>query len=213
MTIILPDLPYNYDALEPHISSDTMTVHHDKHHKTYVDKLNAAIKDTDYADMPLNQIVEKSHKDKDQAVFNNAAQAWNHGFYWHCLSATKSKLSDDLETAINDKFGSQARLVKAIQDEGTKHFGSGWVWLVLSGGKLDVISTHDAETPIAMGGDTIPLLTLDVWEHAYYLDRKNERPAYLEAALENIINWDFVSANFDNDIAWEYPTEQTVEMA
>jgi superoxide dismutase, Fe-Mn family len=213
MTIILPDLPYSYDALEPHISSDTMTVHHDKHHKTYVDKLNAAIKDTDYADMPLNQIVEKSHKDKEQAIFNNAAQAWNHGFYWHCLSANTSKLSDDLETAINDKFGSQARMLKAIQDEGTKHFGSGWVWLVLTGGKLDVISTHDAETPIAMSGDTIPLLTLDVWEHAYYLDRKNERPAYLEAALENIINWDFVSANFGNDSAWEYPSEHSMEMA
>ncbi len=213
MTVILPDLPYSYDALEPHISSDTMTVHHDKHHKTYVDKLNAAIKGSDYEDMELNDIVIKSHKDKETAVFNNAAQAWNHGFYWHCLTGKKTQLSDDLETAINDKFGSQSRFLKAIQDEGTKHFGSGWVWLVLSGGKLEVISTHDAETPIAMGNDTIPLLTLDVWEHAYYLDRKNERPAYLEAVLENIINWEFVSDNFNNATAWEYPSEESVEMA
>jgi superoxide dismutase, Fe-Mn family len=210
MTIMLPDLPYAYDALEPHISSDTMIVHHDKHHKTYVDKLNAAINDTDYEDMELNAIVEKSYQDKDTAIFNNAAQAWNHGFYWHCLSPVKSSTSVELETAISDKFGSQARLIKAVQDEGTKHFGSGWVWLVLNEGKLDVISTHDADTPIAMSKDTVPLMTLDIWEHAYYLDRKNERPAYLEAALDNIINWEFVSSNFENGIAWKYPAMRSM---
>jgi superoxide dismutase, Fe-Mn family len=207
MTIILPKLPYAYDALEPHISSDTMKVHHDKHHKTYVEKLNAAIEGTSYADMPLNDIVKASAEDDDKAVFNNAAQAWNHGFYWECLASdSKSEPDAGLSAAITATFESHAKLLDTIEEAGTKHFGSGWVWLVHDGDILKVISTHDAETPIATDDSALPLLTLDVWEHAYYLDRKNERPAYLKAALKNLINWDFVNENFNRGEAWQYPT-------
>ena len=206
MAIALPKLPYAYDALEPHISGETMKVHHDKHHKTYVDKVNAAIKDTAYADLSLNEIVAQSHSEGDTGVFNNAAQAWNHGFYWHCLSAEKGhEASDALMAAVNDAFGSVDGMHAALEEEGAKHFGSGWVWLVSNKGKLEVISTHDAETPIAMNENMLPLFTLDLWEHAYYLDQKNERPKYLKAALKNMVNWDFVNANFASSKAWEYP--------
>ncbi len=207
MTVVLPNLPYAVDALEPHISGATMEVHHGKHHKTYVDKLNAAIKGTDYADMDLNDIVIASKKAEDTPVFNNAAQAWNHGFYWHCLTEKSDvAMTDMLKSAVEKAFGSEAGLLKALQEAGEKHFGSGWAWLVMDGDALKVISTHDADTPIAMGDTMIPLLTLDVWEHAYYLDRKNERPKYLETALKHLINWDFVSANFASSKAWQYPS-------
>jgi superoxide dismutase, Fe-Mn family len=206
MTVILPPLPYAANALEPHISAATMEVHHGKHHKTYVDKLNAAIKDTLYAELDLNEIVISASDAKDTGIFNNAAQAWNHGFYWHCLTDNAgAEMTAELKAAIIKAFGSQAELIKSLQEAGEKHFGSGWAWLVLDDGELKVLSMHDAETPIAVSKKMIPLLTLDVWEHAYYLDRKNERPKYLAAALSNLINWDFVSANFASAKAWQYP--------
>ncbi len=206
MTVILPALPYAFNALEPHISASTMQVHHGKHHKSYVDKLNAAIKDTLYEDLDLNEIVIAAHAAKDTAIFNNAAQAWNHGFYWHCLTNNKdTAITGELKAAIDEAFGSEAEMAALLQEAGEKHFGSGWAWLVLDDGALKVTSMHDADTPIAMSKKMIPLLTLDVWEHAYYLDRKNERPKYLAAALANLVNWDFVSANFASAKAWQYP--------
>ena len=204
--IVLPPLPYADDALEPHISSETLKVHYGKHHKTYVEKLNAAIKDTNYAGLSLNEIVKLADNQGDTDIFNNAAQAWNHGFYWHCLSADKTKgMSAQLTEAVEKTFGSAKELVTAIEDMGTKHFGSGWVWLVSDKGKLEVVSGHDAETPISMNKNMLPLFTLDLWEHAYYLDRKNDKSAYLRATLDNLINWDFVNSNFSSSMVWEYP--------
>ena len=208
MSVTLTKLPYAYDALEPNISSDTMKVHHDKHHKTYVDKLNDAIKDTPYSDLSLNDIVMLAKRESNAAVFNNAAQAWNHGFYWHCLTPEKAqKPSDELSAAITSDFGSMENLIAQLQDAGEKHFGSGWIWLIRENGGLAVISTHDADTPLGASNDDVPLLTLDVWEHAYYLDRKNERPKYLAATLKNLINWEFVSDNFASAAAWQYTSK------
>jgi superoxide dismutase, Fe-Mn family len=207
MPVALTILPYETGALEPHISAATMEVHHGKHHKTYVEKLNAAIEDTDYAAMDLNAIVIGAHDVGDTEIFNNAAQAWNHGFYWECLTGEAGTApSDDLQSAIDAAFGSSADMMSELQTAGEKHFGSGWAWLVSHNGTLKVTSMHDADTPIAMGDGMKPLLTLDVWEHAYYLDRKNERPKYLDAALKNLINWDFVSSNFASETVWQYPS-------
>lgn len=208
MSIILPPLPYKIDALEPHISAETLKLHHGKHHKAYVDHLNEAISGTAYASQTLEEIVAGSHNDGEVEIFHNAAQAWNHGFYWNCLAEKPSKdVSSELEIAIGKSFGSTDGLINELNTAGEKHFGSGWAWLVSEDGELSVISTHDAETPIAMTGNVIPLLTIDVWEHAYYVDWKNERPKYLKAVLGNLINWDFVSENFARDSVWQYPSK------
>ncbi len=199
MTIALMPLPYAQDALEPHISSKTLEIHHGAHHKTYVDKLNAAIEGTDNAGKPLEAIVKAS----SGPLFNNAAQTWNHGFYWHSLSPEKTQPSESLATAIKNDFGSMDALLEALTNEAVGHFASGWAWLVVEGGKLKVISTHDAGTPITT--DANPLVTIDVWEHAYYIDQMNKRPAYVKAVLENVINWKFASDNFDRGTAWVYP--------
>ncbi len=206
MPITLPDLPYEIDALEPHISADTLTVHHGKHHKAYVDKLNAAIEGTSYAKMTLEEIVASSFKDGEVEIFHNAAQAWNHGFYWNCMTDKRgASFSNELNAAITTKFGSIDKMLEALSTAGEKHFGSGWAWLVLEDGELTVASTHDAETPVAHRGEIIPILTVDVWEHAYYLDWKNERPKYLSAVLKNLINWEFASENFARNSVWAYP--------
>ena len=186
----LPDLPYAMDALAPHISKETLEFHYGKHHQTYVTKLNDAIKGTDFAAMDLEDIVKKS----DGGVFNNAAQIWNHTFYWHCLSpngggAPSGKLAD----AIKSKWGSVDDFKKAFGDSAAVNFGSGWTWLVQKAdGSLDIANTSNAATPLT-GADT-PLLTCDVWEHAYYIDYRNSRPNYLNAYW-SLVNWDFAAAN------------------
>lgn len=206
MPIILSALPYEIDALEPHISAETLTVHHGKHQKTYVEKLNKAIEGTPYAAMTLEEIVASSFKDGEVDVFHNAAQAWNHGFYWNCMTANRNAaFSDELNEAITSKFGSVEAMLEDLSTAGEKHFGSGWAWLVIEDGELTVTSTHDAETPAAHGNESIPILTVDVWEHAYYLDWKNERPKYLAAVLKNLINWEFASENFARKSVWAYP--------
>ncbi|MCB2076404.1 MAG: superoxide dismutase [Novosphingobium sp.] len=199
MTISLMPLPYAQDALEPHISSATLEVHHGAHHKAYVDKLNAAIEGTDEAGKPLEDIVKAASGGK----FNNAAQVYNHGFYWHSLSPEKTEPSAALSAAIDEAFGSMDKLLEDLSNEAVNHFASGWAWLVSDGGKLKVISTHDAGTAITEGVN--PLLTIDVWEHAYYVDQKNKRPAYVKAVAENLLNWKFASDNFDRGTAWVYP--------
>ncbi|PNU02027.1 superoxide dismutase [Novosphingobium guangzhouense] len=199
MTIALMPLPYAQDALEPHISSKTLEIHHGAHHKTYVDKLNAAIAGTENE----GKSVEEIAKAASGPLFNNSAQTWNHGFYWHSLSPEKTAPSESLAAAITNDFGSMDALLEALSNEAVNHFSNGWAWLVVEGGKLKVISTHDADS--ALVKDVTPLLTVDVWEHAYYIDQMNKRPAYVKAVLENILNWKFASDNFDRGTAWTYP--------
>lgn len=199
MTISLMPLPYAQDALEPHISAKTLEIHHGAHHKTYVDKLNAAVEGTANADKSVEEIT----KTASGPLFNNAAQIWNHGFYWYSMSPSKTAPSAELAAAIDKDFGSLDALLEALSNEAVNHFASGWAWLVVDGGTLKVISTHDAGCPITT--DVVPLLTIDVWEHAYYIDQMNKRPAYVKAVLENLINWDFASENFARGTAWTYP--------
>ena len=199
MTIPLMPLPYANDALEPHISSKTLEIHHGAHHKTYVDKLNAAIAGTENEGKSVEEIAKSS----SGGLFNNAAQTYNHGFYWMSLSAEKTEPSESLAAAIAADFGSMDALLEALTNEAVNHFASGWAWLVVDAGKLKVISTHDAGTAITE--DVNPLITIDVWEHAYYIDQMNKRPVYVKTVLENLINWKFASDNFDRGTAWVYP--------
>lgn len=188
MTFKLPELPYAADALEPVISAETIEYHYGKHHQGYVDKLNAMV---DAADS-LEDIIANS----DGALFNNAAQVWNHTFYWHCMAPGGTPPGNgELLAAIDAAFGSMDGLKQAFLTAAAGNFGSGWTWLVMSqSGGLEIVSTDDADTPVARG--VKPILTVDVWEHAYYIDYRNARPKYLEAWWE-IINWKFVESQFE----------------
>jgi Fe-Mn family superoxide dismutase len=203
MTVKLIDLPYAEDALAPHISAETLRTHHGAHHKGYVDKVNAAIGGTELDSEPLEAIVKASKSEGKVPLFNSAAQTWNHGFYWNSLAPQATTPSTALSAAIDESFGSFEAMLDKLKDEAVNHFASGWAWLVAEGGSLAVISTHDAETPIT--GSANPLLTIDVWEHAYYIDVKNKRPDYVSAVLGNLLNWDFASENYDRGTAWVYP--------
>ncbi len=202
MTITLMPLPYAVDALAPAISADTMNTHHDKHHKGYVDKVNAAIAGTPHEAEPIEAIITAA-RGSDAKLFNNAAQVWNHGFYWLSLAPTPHAPSGDLAAAIDSSFGSLDALKKELAAKAEGHFGSGWAWLAVgAGSKLEVAETHDGDT---LGDGALkPLLTIDVWEHAYYIDRKNERPKYVAAAIEHLA-WDFAAENYARDGAWTYP--------
>jgi len=190
MTFQLPELPFAMDALEPHMSAETLKLHHGKHHKAYVDKLNKAIEGTPYAELTLEEIVRHSFK-KDPNVFNNAAQHWNHSFFWQCLAPDRGAPSGELRKRIETDFGDVAAFRKEFSKAAETQFGSGWAWLVLDGGKLKVVTTPNGETPLL--NDQHALLTLDVWEHAYYVDYRNERPKFISTVLGNLINWDFVA--------------------
>lgn len=194
MTIAFPELPYAADALEPHISAQTLEFHYGKHHKAYVDKLNAAISGTDYEAQDLETIIFASHKAADSGVFNNAAQAWNHTFLWNSMSPNGGAPEGALAEAINERFGGMDGFKEQFKAAALGQFGSGWTWLVRKAGKLDIVSTGNAETPLT--DEVTPLLTLDVWEHAYYLDYQNKRDAYIDAFLDKLINWDFAARNF-----------------
>lgn len=194
MKYTLPKLPYALDALAPFISRETLEFHHGKHHRTYVTTLNELIADTMFEDMPLEQIIAEAKG----AVFNNAAQAWNHSFFWECLAPAGAGHKPDaqLKSAIESAFGSMQDFQRKFTESATKNFGSGWTWLIRRGsGDLDILNTSNADTPIRTGD--IPLLTCDVWEHAYYIDYRNERAKYLKG-FWNIVNWEFVSQNFDH---------------
>ena len=199
MSIEFPALPYPTEALEPHVSAKTLEFHHGKHHKAYVDKLNAAIAGTDYEGKTLETIIAASHKAADTAVFNNAAQAWNHTFLWNSMSPNSSEPETALADAINERFGDMAAFKEQFKAAALGQFGSGWTWLVRKAGQLEIVSTANAETPLT--DDVTPLLTLDVWEHAYYLDYQNRRDAYIDAFLGELINWDFAAQNFKADRA------------
>jgi Fe-Mn family superoxide dismutase len=187
----LPPLPYAIDALEPHISKETLEFHYGKHHQTYVTNLNNLIKGTEFETLSLEDTVKRS----SGGMFNNAAQVWNHSFYWNCLSPNGGgEPTGALAEAINAKFGSFDSFKEAFTNNAVTTFGSGWGWLVKNAdGSLDLASTGNAATPLT--GDQKPLLTCDVWEHAYYIDYRNARPAYL-GAFWNLVNWDFVANNF-----------------
>ena len=197
MAFTLPDLPYAQDALAPHISGETLSFHHGKHHKAYVDKANDAIKGTDYEGLSLEEVIKKSWSEKNMGVFNNAAQIWNHTFYWHSMTPNGGgKPTGAIAEAIDASFGSYDKFAEEFKAAGAGQFGSGWAWLVKNGDKLEVRKTLNAENPITDGAT--PLLTMDVWEHAYYLDYQNRRPDYIGDFLGKLVNWDFVNQNLAN---------------
>ena len=193
MAFALPDLPYSKTAFGDLISKETFDYHHGKHHNAYVTKTNDAIEGTAHADKKLSEVIKAA----DGGLFNNAAQVWNHSFYWLCLSPEKKEMPAALKSKIEDAFGSVDDFKAKFKEEAVGHFASGWAWLVLKGDKLEITSLHDADTPVAH--DMKPLLTLDVWEHAYYLDYQNARPDYVSALLDNGIDWDFVAKNLDGE--------------
>ena len=194
MAFTLPDLPYAKDAFGDLLSVESFDYHHGKHHKAYVDKANELLGAKDKQPGTLVEAIEAA-KGKDKPLLYNTAQIWNHSFFWQCLSPDTAKPDAALARAIDDAFGSHDKLVTAMIEEGKAHFGSGWAWLVRDGGELKVTSFHDADTPLVHGVD--PLLTIDVWEHAYYIDYRNARPDYLKALVNDAIDWNFVSANMD----------------
>lgn len=206
MAIPLPPLPYSEDALAPAISAETLRTHHGKHHKAYVDKTNDAVKGGPLADASLEDIIRTAAEKGEKPLFNNAAQAWNHGFYWESLSPSAQQPSGALAEAIDSAFGSLDALKEELAKQGAAHFASGWVWLVARGGSLAVEQTHDAAT-FAVSTDARPLLVIDLWEHAYYLDHKNLRPDYLKQVIEGHLAWDFAGRNFESQAIWTYPAQ------
>lgn len=193
MSIELEALPFELDALAPHISKETLEYHYGKHHKAYVDKLNAAIEGTNLAKSSLVEIITTTDK---PGIFNNAAQVYNHTFYWNSLTPNgKGEPTGAIKQAIDKAFGSFSDFQEKFTQEAATHFGSGWAWLVKdASGKLEIISTHDAGNPLTE--KKTPLLTCDVWEHAYYIDYRNKRPDYLNAYWK-LVNWDFVQKNLE----------------
>lgn len=194
MKFELPELPYAMDALEPNISAKTLEYHYGKHHKAYIDKLNTALETQDFGSASLEEIIKHS----DNGLYNNAAQAWNHTFYWYGMSPDGGgEPTGDAAVAIDEAFGSFKNFKEEFTDTATKHFGSGWAWLVIcKHGKLEIKGMHDADNPLKVGDKAI--LALDVWEHAYYLDYQNARPDYI-TAFWNVVNWDFVSKQLTAD--------------
>ena len=191
MKLKLRPLPYDYSALAPHVGAATVETHYDKHHRGYLDKMNTALAGGPLEGKPLREVVRAS----DGELYNNAAQVWNHDFYWRSMSPEGGGLPHtELAQLLSQAFGGVAALKKELADAATNHFGSGWVWLIKdSGGKLRVAETHDAENFLKT--DATALVTIDVWEHAYYLDRRNERADYVEGFLEHLINWEFIDEN------------------
>lgn len=192
MSFQLPELPYAKDALAPHISAETLEYHYGKHHKTYVDKLNGLVEGTEMADKSLEEVVKSS----EGGMFNNAAQIWNHTFYWHCLSPNGGgEPTGALADAINTAYGSFEKFKEAFTQSAINNFGSSWTWLVKKAdGSVDIVNTSNAATPLT--DETVtPLLTVDLWEHAYYIDHRNSRPNYMDAFWA-LVNWEFASKNF-----------------
>lgn len=195
MNFTLPPLPYSQDALAPHISANTLSFHYGKHHQAYVDNLNKLVKDTPLAGQPLEEVIRASAKDSSKmGIFNNAAQVWNHTFYWNSMKPHGGGApSGEIAKKINADFGSFDKFKEEFKQAGATQFGSGWAWLVLDGGKLKVTKTGNADLPLAHGQKAI--LTMDVWEHAYYLDYQNRRPDYIATFLDKLVNWEFAEKN------------------
>ncbi len=198
MPFQLPDLPYAIDELAPHMSAETLEFHHGKHHQAYVTKTNELLEtERDLIGSPLSRVIREANRAGNAKLFNNSAQLWNHSFFWQCLApAEGQRPSGKLAHLIDDAFGSAEAMLGKLQEEAVNHFANGWAWLVLDRGALRITSLHDADTPLVHDG-MVPLFTLDVWEHAYYIDYRNERPKFAGAVLGNIVNWEFVARNLD----------------
>ena len=194
--ITLPDLPYAHDALEPHISKETLEYHHDKHHNAYVTNLNNLIKGTDLEGKELDDIIKATAGDASKAgIFNNAAQVWNHTFYWNCMTKNGGgKPTGELATKIDAAFGSYDKFAEEFAQAATTQFGSGWAWLIADkvNGELSIMKTSNGDNPMAHG--KVAVLTIDVWEHAYYIDYRNARPKYISTFIDHLINWDYANA-------------------
>ncbi|MEW6497879.1 MAG: superoxide dismutase [Cyanobacteriota bacterium] len=195
MAYELPNLPYAYDALDPYISAKTLEFHHDKHHAAYVTKYNQMVQDAGMGDKSIEEVIKATYNDSSKSgLFNNGAQAWNHTFFWNSMKpggggAPTGAVADK----INSDLGGYDKFKEDFKNAAATQFGSGWAWLVLDNGTLKIINSPNAVNPIALG--QTPLLTLDVWEHAYYLDYQNKRPDFIETFINNLINWDFVNQN------------------
>lgn len=191
---VLPPLPFAEDALEPVISAKTLSFHYGKHHKTYVDNLNKLVEGTDYSDLPLEEIIRGTvDRPERTPIFNNAAQTWNHTFYWKSLAGKGGEPPAALKEKMIEAFGSVADCKKELAAAAVGQFGSGWAWLVYDGDKLKVVKTGNAGTPLTSSAK--PLVTIDVWEHAYYLDYQNRRADYVNAVIEKLLNWEFALQN------------------
>lgn len=197
MAFELPELPYAKDALAPHMSAETMELHHDKHHATYVNKANELIQGSGLEDRPLEEVVRECFKNPELGgLFNQAAQHWNHAFYWTSMSPNGGgNIPGNLEARIRDDFGSVDAFKEAFIQAGVTQFGSGWAWLVADNGKLKVTKTPNAENPLVHG--QTPLMVCDVWEHAYYVDYRNRRPDFLKAWIDHLVNWEFAAKNLE----------------
>jgi Fe-Mn family superoxide dismutase len=203
MAFELSPLPYDYKALEPHISANTMHFHHDKHHQAYVTNLNNLVKGTPDEKKPLEELIKDSAGKPDKAkLFNNAAQVWNHDFFWHCMkSQGGGKANSEVSGTLEKAFGSLDAFKDEFKKAAVEQFGSGWAWLVLDKGQLKIVKTANADLPLAHGQTA--LLTCDVWEHAYYLDYQNRRPDFVQAYLDHLVDWSFVARNLSTKMAAE----------
>jgi Fe-Mn family superoxide dismutase len=199
MPFILPDLPYSREALGEYMSAETLEYHHDKHHKAYVDKTNGMLDDKGLSGARLSEVIRAAKERGDKPLFNNSAQIWNHSFYWQCLAPPEGQRpTGQLAEMIDQAFGSTDAMLEKLKAEAVGHFSNGWAWLVLDRDSLKITSLHDADTPLAYEGMK-PLLTLDVWEHAYYIDYRNRRPDFVDGVLSNIVDWEFVATNLDGE--------------
>ncbi len=195
MSFTLPDLPYAYDALQPYLSKETLEYHHDKHHKAYVTNANDLLKGSGLESKPLEEVIKLSHE-KNAPLFNNAAQHFNHALYWKSMKPNGGgKVPGALQKALIESFGSMDKMKQELTQAATSQFGSGWAWLAAKDGKIVVLKTGNAENPLTQGAT--PLLTIDVWEHGYYIDYRNKRPDYIKAFMENLVNWELAAENYD----------------
>jgi superoxide dismutase, Fe-Mn family len=204
----LPDLPYGYDALQPTMSSETLHLHHDKHHARYFTVMNEILQGKGGDAGSLEDVVVKAAKDGEKKLFNNAAQAWNHTFFWNCMTPAKGAPEGDLKAAVDAAFGGLEGLKTKFVDEGFAHFGSGWVWLAADkSGALSIVQTHDGENLLTK--DLVPLLVADLWEHAYYVDYKNDRKAFLGAWFDALPNWALAASQLaaakGQGAVWKHP--------
>ncbi len=206
----LPDLPYAYDALQPAMSAETLHLHHDKHHAAYVKTTNELLEKEGSTPQSLEEVVLEARRGGHSKLFNNAAQAWNHAFFWNCMTPGGSRPEGDLEAAIDEAFGGLEQLKEKFVTEGVGHFASGWVWLIADGEGLRVISTHDAGNTLDQNG-VIPLLVCDLWEHAYYVDHQNNRKGFLETWFDSLPDWNFAAhqlgAARGSGQPWRFPTD------
>jgi Fe-Mn family superoxide dismutase len=199
MAYSLPELPYPTDALGDFMSAETLAFHHGKHHKAYVDRTNQLVEEKGLGEMRLSALIGHAKANGEKILFNQSAQIWNHTFYWNCLAAPQGQRpAGRLAEMIDEAYGSCDNLLAELKKEAVGHFSNGWAWLILNGDRLQITSLHDADTPVAYE-EMKPLLTLDVWEHAYYIDYRNVRADFAEKVLGNIVNWDFVAQNLDGN--------------